>query len=168
VLINHQIETRYDRGQSTLEMSLLLFPFLFLVLAVVEFGWFYLHQHTLQYATREGMRLGLVGTQLQGEKETVLTREESIIHTIKQQASGVIDPQRMHVWIFQVTNTYEDPEGWENQSPVAGEPGQYMRVRVRHDHTFFTQLIAGFFAHQASFPMWAEGTYRNELFDSVS
>jgi len=113
VLINHQIETRYDRGQSTLEMSLLLFPFLFLVLAVVEFGWFYLHQHTLQYATREGMRLGLVGTQLQGEKETVLTREESIIHTIKQQASGVIDPQRMHVWMFRVPPTYADPEGWE-------------------------------------------------------
>ena len=74
----------------------------------------------------------------------------------------------LQVWIFQVTSPYDDPDGWENQAPVAGEPGQYMRVKVRHDHRFVTELIAGFFPDKSTFPMWAEGTYRNELFDPVS
>lgn len=159
---------RSHRGQSTIEMALLLLPFLLLVLGVVEFGWYFLHQHTLQYATREGMRLALVGEQLRGQNGDPLTREASIIQTVKDHAGEVMDPNHVNVWIFQVTSNYEDPDGWETQLPVAGEPGHYMRVRVRHDHQFVTKLIAGFFPTEASIPMWAEGTYRNELFDPVS
>lgn len=156
----------HQRGQSTIEMAVLLLPFLLLVLGVVEFGWFYLHQHTLQYATREGMRLALVGTQLPGENHNLLTREASIMHTIKEEVSRVMDPEHIQIWIYQVTSSYEDPVDWETQAPTAGEPGHYMRVKVRHDHTFVTQLIAGFFPDTTFFRMWAEGTYRNELFDN--
>lgn len=159
---------RCSRGQSTMEVTLLLLPFLLLVLAVLEFGWFFLHQHTLQYATREGMRLALVGEQLRGQNGDVLTREASIIQTVKDHASHVINPHHIQIWVFQVTSTYEDPDGWETQLPVAGEPGQYMRVKVRHDHQFLTEMIGGFFSNKAAFPMWAEGSYRNELFDPVS
>ncbi len=165
--MKRRILKKSNRGQSTIEMAMLLLPFLLLVLGVVEFGWFFLHQHTLQYATREGMRLALVGEQLQGP-HGALTREASIIETVKEHASQVMDPTHLKVWIFQVTRNYEDPDDWETQLPVAGEPGQYMRVRVRHNHQFVTELIAGFFPSKASFPMWAEGTYRNELFDHVS
>lgn len=159
---------RCNGGQSTIETALLLLPFLLLVLAVIEFGWYFLHQHTLQFATREGMRLALVGKQLKVEGENVLSREASIIETIKQHVSGVIDSNHIQVWIYQVTSDYEDPEGWENQSPLAGEPGQYMRVRVRHEHRFMTNLIAGLFQDAPSVSMWAEGTYRNELFNHAS
>lgn len=155
-------------GQSTVEMAALLLPFLLLVLGVMEFGWYFLHQHTLQYATREGMRLALVGEQLQGKNGDPLTREASIIETVKDHASQVMDPNHVQVWIFQVTSTYEDPKGWETQLPVAGEPGQYMRVKVRHDHQFLTEMVGGFFVNNTAFPMWAEGTFRNELFDHVS
>lgn len=166
--MRHLWVARCSRGQSTIEIALLLLPFLLLVLAVIEFGWYFLHQHTLQYATREGMRLALVGEQLLDQNGKTLTREASIIQTVKDHASQVMDPNHLSVWIFQVTSTYEDPDGWDTQSPIAGEPGQYMRVKVRHDHRFVTELIAGFFPDQSSFPMWAEGTYRNELFDPVS
>lgn len=157
----------HNRGQSTVEMSILLLPFLLLVLGVVEFGWYFLHQHTLQFATREGMRLALVGEQLLDENGKVLTREASIIQTVKDQAAEVLDAEQLHVWVYPVTSTYEDPKGWETQLPVAGESGQYMRVRVRHDHRLLTPLIGGFFPDRSSFSMWAEGTYRNEMFDHV-
>jgi TadE-like protein len=166
--MGQQLNARSHRGQTTIEMALLLLPILLLVLAVMEFGWFFLHQHTLQYATREGMRLALVGEQLQDQQGKSLTREDSIIQTIKDHASGVMNADHIQVWVFQVTSSYQDPNGWETQAAVAGEPGQYMRVKVRHEHRFVTELIAGFFPDKSSFPMWAEGTYRNELFGPVS
>ncbi|MDT7043453.1 pilus assembly protein [Candidatus Nitronereus thalassa] len=166
--MGRQGNSRFDGGQSTIEMALLLLPFLLMVLAVIEFGWYFLHQHTLQFATREGMRLALVGEQLQDSQGKLLTREASIIQTVKDYASGVMEGEHLQVWIFQVTSTYDDPHGWETQAPVAGEPGQYMRVKVRHEHRFVTELIAGFFPNKSTFPMWAEGTFRNELFDPVS
>ena len=43
--------------------------FLLAAMSVTEFGWYYLHQHVLQYATREGMRVGLLGVTLEDEKQ---------------------------------------------------------------------------------------------------
>ena len=45
------------KGNTIVETSLLILPFIILILGVMEFGWFYFHQHTMQFATREGMRL---------------------------------------------------------------------------------------------------------------
>ena len=47
-----------QRGNIIVEMSLLLLPFILIIMGVMEFGWYFLHQHTLQYATREGIRAG--------------------------------------------------------------------------------------------------------------
>ncbi len=55
---------------------------------------------------------------------------------------------------------YVDPTGWETQQD-AGDPGEYMRVRSRYNHTFFTPLIGGFFSG-GGIVIQAEGTYRNE------
>ena len=35
--------------------------FIILFIGIIEFGWYFFVQHTMQYATREGMRLALVG-----------------------------------------------------------------------------------------------------------
>ena len=34
------------KGHSTVEMSLLMLPFILLILAVMEFGMYYFHQHS--------------------------------------------------------------------------------------------------------------------------
>ncbi len=44
-----------------MEFALTLPIFIILVIGIIEFGWYFFVQHTLQYATREGMRLALVG-----------------------------------------------------------------------------------------------------------
>jgi len=152
------------QGHATLEMALVLLPFFLMVMGVVEFGWYFLHQHTLQFATREGMRLALVGSRVQDDQGDLMTREASIISTIKEQASWVMNPEKVNVWIFQVGSTYEDPEDWQSLLPIAGDPAEYMRVKVRYDYDTLTPLIGAFVSAENPFTMWAEATYRNELF----
>lgn len=148
------------------EMGFLLLPFLLLIMAVVEFGWFYLHEHTLQYATREGMRLALVGGILTDGQGQPLSREDSIIQTIQQSAAWIMDIPQSNIHIFTVGNNYDNPEGWETAAPNAGNPADYMRVVVDYEHTFLTPLISHLFSDDGTFLMRAQGTYRNELFQT--
>ncbi len=153
------------RGHSTLEFALVLPMFLLAAMAVVEFGWFYLHQHTLQYATREGMRVGLLGVTLTDENDNPLSREDSIAKAIQDQTFAVmtIDPQK--IWTFPVGSDYSDPSSWDTDPASAGGSGAYMRVRVNYTHQFLNPFIAGFFADgDTGIILAAEGTYRNEDF----
>jgi len=154
---------RKDRGNSVVEFALTLPIFIILVIGIIEFGWYFFVQHTLQYATREGMRLALVGRTL-NVGGTPLSREASIIKTIQDNATLAIKPSTaVQVSIYPVDNAgFIDPTGWETRQE-AGDPGQYMRVRSRYNHRFFTPLIGGFFSGGA-IVIQAEGTYRNEVF----
>ncbi|MCA9470473.1 MAG: pilus assembly protein [Nitrospirales bacterium] len=152
-------------GHTALEFSLMLPLFLFAAMAVTEFGWFYLHQHVLQYATREGMRVGLLGVTLEDESNNPLTREKSIVKAINDQTFSVmkIDPSK--IWIFPVGSDYSDPTSWDTNPVNAGAGGAYMRVRVQYEHQFLTPFLDTFFSHSGSgIILAAEGTYRNEDF----
>jgi hypothetical protein len=155
---------RWKRGSSAVEFALALPVFILLVIGIIEFGWYFFVQHTLQYATREGMRLALVGRQLTDPQGNVMTREASIIKTIRDQASLAVDPGALMISIYKVDpgNNYANPPGWQSQQ-AAGDEGDYMRVRVYYEHVIFTPLI-GKFVNNGYFLVAAEGTYRNELF----
>jgi hypothetical protein len=92
-----------------------------------------------------------------------MTREASIIQTIKEQASLAVKPETLLISIYPVKTDFSDPTGWELQQD-AGDPGDYMRVRTRYNHKVFTPLIPSIF-NVGQFWIVAEGTYRNELFD---
>ena len=154
---------RKDKGNTAVELALTLPIFIILVIGIIEFGWYFFVQHTLQYATREGMRLALVGRTLTVGGAT-LSREASIIKTIQDNVSIAVKPSLVSISIYPVTSTYTDPTGWQNQQD-AGDPGEYMRVRSQYTHHFFTPLIGNFFGSSKSIVIQAEGTYRNELFD---
>lgn len=146
---------RMERGGTMVEFALTLPVFIILVVGIIEFGWCFFVQHTLQYATREGMRLALVGRTLTG-----MTPEASIIYTIRQEASLAVNPDSVLISIYPVGNNFSDPTNWQN-TQNAGGSGQYMRVRSRVIHTFFTPLIGAFFTG-GQMTIQAEGTYRNE------
>lgn len=148
-------DDRMERGGTMVEFALTLPVFIILVVGIIEFGWCFFVQHTLQYATREGMRLALVGRTLSG-----MTPEASIIYTIRQEASLAVNPDSVLVSIYPVGNNFSDPANWQN-TQNAGGTGQYMRVRSRVIHTFFTPLIGAFFPG-GQMTIQAEGTYRNE------
>lgn len=161
-------QLKNQRGNTIVEVSLLLLPFLILIMGVMEFGWYFLHQHTLQYATREGMRLALVGGTLLDEQGNPLTREDSIIEQIREKAQVVMNPNDVQIWIFKVGSNYESPSAWEDLAPNAGNPADYMRISTRYDHHFLVPLIGNLFPNnQEAITLEAEATYRNELFEEV-
>jgi len=156
-----------QRGSSTVEMGLLLLPFFLLFMSVMEMGWYFFHQHTIQYATREGMRLALVGNTLLDPEGNPLSREDSIITTIKDKSQAAMDPEDLQIWIFKIGSNYESPIGWENLAPNAGNPADYMRIKVHYDHKFLIPLIGDFFPGEGDdITLGAEATYRNELFQT--
>jgi hypothetical protein len=151
-----------NQGATVVEFAMVLPLFLLLLFGIIEFGRYFFVQHTLQFATREGTRLALVGGTLAGPDGNPLSRTASIIKEIKDNASLAVNPAEISISIFPITASYSDPVGWDGQQN-AGVPGAYMRVRTRHTYRFFTPLIGNFFIGGAS-TIQAEATYRNELF----
>jgi len=154
-------------GHTTIELAMLILPFLLMLFGVMEMGWYFFHQHTLQYATREGMRLALVGNTLLDPQGNPMSREDSIIQTIKEKAQVAMDPNDLQIFIFKVGSNYEAPINWEELAPNAGNPADYMRIRVQYDHSFLIPLIGNFFPDNNLITLGAEATYRNELFETV-
>jgi hypothetical protein len=153
-----------NKGTTLVEFALVVPLFILLSFGIIDFGWYFFVEHTLQYATREGMRLALVGRKLTDESGNPMSREASIIKTIKDNASLAVDPSNLSIYIFPIGNDYSDPENWANLDPNAGGPGSYMRVKTRYSYNFLTPLIGAFFTGGNTL-VEAQGTYRNELFD---
>ena len=151
--------TRNKKGTTIVEFALVLPLFLLLILGIFDFGRYFFVDHTLQFATREGMRLALVGGKLNG-----MDRTASIIQKIKDNASLAVDPSKLSIYIYPVAPGYGDPTGWETSTANAGDPGSYMRVKTRYTCEFITPLIGAFFTG-GKILVEAQGTYRNELFD---
>jgi len=151
------------RGTAAAEFAMVLPLFVMLILGIVDFGFYFFIQHTLQFATREGTRLALTGQQLTDGKGSFLSREASIVNTIKGYASVAVEPDKLNINIFQVGSDYSDPTDW-NKQVNAGSPGAYMRVRTTYTYEFLTPVIGVFFG--GNILVQAESTYRNELFDT--
>lgn len=150
------------RGAAAVEFALVLPIFVLLLMGIIDFGRYFFVQHTVQYATREGTRLGLVGGTLAGDDGTPLDRTASIIREIRDNAGIAINPAELMISIFPITG-YTDPTGWEGMQN-AGGPGDFMRVRTRYAYHFLTPFIGDFFSNGTNI-IAAEATYRNELFD---
>ncbi len=150
-----------SRGATAVEFALVFPIFALLIFAIIDFGWYFFVQHTIQYATREGTRLALVGGQLQDAKGNNMTREASIIKTIQDNAALAVNPGALQINIYPVGPGYTDPVNWQ-KTVNAGQGGDYMRVQTQYTYNFFTPLIGNFFPSGAT--VRAEALYRNELF----
>jgi Flp pilus assembly protein TadG len=150
------------RGAAAVEFAMVLLLFVVLLFGIIDFGRYFFVQHTMQFATREGTRLALVGGSLPDANGNPMTRVASIVKAIEDNARLAISPSEISISIFPITAAYSDPSGWQGQQN-AGGPGDYMRVRTRHTYRWSTPLIGNFFTGAAS-TIQAEATYRNELF----
>jgi Flp pilus assembly protein TadG len=151
-------------ASSVVEFALILPLFLLLIFGVIDFGYYFFVQQTLQFATREGVRLALTGRTL-----PTFNREASIIVCIMEKASvASLDPARLHVYIYPVTADFKNPPDWSTMEcgsagPDVGGPGDYMRVKTTYAYKFLTPFIGPFFPGGEK-TMEAQATYRNELF----
>jgi hypothetical protein len=139
-------------------------PILLVVMfAIADFGIYFFVQHTVQWGTREGVRLALVGGTVNDADGNAMDRKASIIATIKRKVAVAMDPADLQISIYPVESGYSDPEDWRGIQD-AGGPGQYMRVRTRYEYPFITPLVTAL-VPEGTLLVQAEATYRNELFD---
>ena len=150
-----------ESGVAAVEIGATMLVFMMALFAVVEFGWYSLHQNTLTAAVRDGIRLGAIGATLNDGDGNGMSREDSIKKAIKDSASTVMDIDTAKIEVFPVDANWADPD--DPAVANAGGAGAFMRVRVMYDHEFFTPLIGGFFGG-GTFQQASEGTYRNENF----
>ena len=148
---------RNEKGTAAVEVGLTILPFMLAFFGVLEMGMFYFHQHTLQFAAREGIRVGLLGTKLDDGGGNELSREDSIIKAITDNSNAFLTIVPAHIKINPVTDLPGAPAN-------AGTAGELMKVEVDYTHEFVTPLIGGFFGAANNFVLHAEGTYRNEDF----
>jgi hypothetical protein len=160
---------RGNAGATAVEFALLLPLFALLLCGIIDFGRYFFIQHTLQFATREGARLGLVGGILEGSQgsDNAEKRKNSIIGMIQEKASPAVSLSQDSICIFGVTGPdYASPGDCTGQQD-AGLPGEYMRVQTRYTFGFLTPLVGNFFSEngvKGTKTIRAEATYRNELF----
>jgi Flp pilus assembly protein TadG len=149
-------------GSTAIEFALVLPVFALFLFGIIDFGRYFFVQHTIQFATREGTRLALVGGTLSDSGGNPLDRTASIIQKIQDKVSVAVAPAAVAISIFPITAGYSDPTGWQGQQN-AGAPGDYMRVRTTYTYVFLTPFIGVFFTAGVKI-IQAEATYRNELF----
>ena len=106
------------------------------------------------------MRLALVGEILNDENGDPQTREASIKQVIQEKGEiGLMDIEETKIVMWRL-----DEDNNLILAPNAGNPADYMRIKVEYDHTFLNPLIAQFFPDTDSVSLKAEATYRNEDF----
>ena len=91
------------RGATLVEFAMVLPVFVLLLFGIIEFGRYFFVQHTLQFATREGTRLALVGGTLADANGNPLSRTASIIKQIRDNASLAVNPAEISISIFPIT-----------------------------------------------------------------
>jgi len=157
------LKVKDSEGATIVEFALVAPVFALLLCAIMEFGYYFFVQHTLQFATREGTRLALVGGTLNDPGGNPMTRQASIDQTIRKNAALAVNPDALQINIFPVDSvTYGNPANWQTTTdPGAG--GQYMRVVVQYTFTFWTPLVGRFFPSGQSVII-AQALYRNEGF----
>jgi Flp pilus assembly protein TadG len=153
---------RGNRGVTIMEFALVLPMLLILIVSIMDFGVYFFVQHTLQFATREGVRLALVGRTLTDQSGNQLNREASIIKMIDDCASIAVNPTQLQISIYPVNPDYTDPADWST-TVNAGSPGSYMRVKTRYYYKFITPLV-GALVPNGKILVQSQATYRNEFF----
>lgn len=153
---------RGSGGVTIMEFAVVLPLLLILIFSIVDFGIYSFIQHTLQFATREGVRLALVGRTLTDAQGNPMTREASIIKMIDDCAQVAVDPSKVTISIYPVNPDYSDPADWST-TQNAGGPGNYMRVKTRYYYKFVTPLIGALFSN-GEILVQSQATYKNENF----
>lgn len=152
-----------QRGVTIVEFALVLPLLVIMMFMIVDFGIYFFAQHTIQFATREGARLALVGRTITDAGGQPLSREASVVKQIQDCAKIVIPASKLQISLYPIDPDLSDPTGWQTTQD-AGLPGSYMRVRARYDYKFITPFL-GAMVNDGKLPVTAQATYRNEFFN---
>ena len=112
---------RREDGQSMVEFALILPIFLLILCGIIDFGWLFYNQLSLNNACREGARYAVVHTADDADTGAITAHIENLSSTVISN-DGV-----------RITVTYTTPN-----DPTAGD----IRVDMEADISFFTPVLS--------------------------
>lgn len=122
-----------SKGASVVEFALVVLIFFIFIFGIIDFGWYFFCQHSIELATREGARIGVV----RGD-------DTSIKERIRDRASIAVDPNNLNISILASTS---DPDT--------------RHIVTQYTHQFFSPLIGILFSDGSTI-IQTEATYRIE------
>lgn len=117
-LLRSRLRTRRERsrGQSLVEFSVLVPAFMLLLFGMLEFGFVFTHNLTLEYATREGARTGAALADGGGNASVCATIDAQIIAAVERVLTSPGSPiDESHVTAIKI---------WKSTAATAGNPGE--------------------------------------------
>lgn len=112
---------REEDGQSMVEFALILPIFLLILCGIIDFGWLFYNQLSLNNACREGARYAVVHTAENADTQAIITHIENTTTTVF--ANDGVD----------ITVTYSAPS-----DPTSGD----ITVSLEADISFFTPVLS--------------------------
>lgn len=110
-----------EDGQAMVEFALILPIFLLILCGIIDFGWLFYNQLSLNNACREGARYAVVHTAENADTQSIINHIESITTTVF--ANDGID----------ITVEYTSPS-----DPTSGD----IKVSMQADISFFTPVLS--------------------------
>lgn len=110
-----------EDGQAMVEFALILPIFLLILCGIIDFGWLFYNQLSLNNSCREGARYAVVHTDENADTQSIINHIENISSTVF--ANDGVD----------ITVTYSSPS-----DPTAGD----VTVSMQADISFFTPVLS--------------------------
>ncbi len=114
-------KSRREDGQATVEFALILPVFLLILCGIIDFGWLFYNQLSLNNACREGARYAVVNTAENADTQAIINHIENTTTTVF--ANDGID----------ITVEYSAPN-----DPTSGD----VTVSLEADISFFTPVLS--------------------------
>ena len=112
---------RREDGQAMVEFALILPIFLLILCGIIDFGWLFYNQLSLNNACREGARYAVVHTAENADTQSIINHIENMSTTVF--ANDAVD----------ITVEYTSPA-----DPTSGD----VKVSIQADISFFTPVLS--------------------------
>lgn len=158
-----KINTRRQKGQTTVEFAFVAILLLGLLFAIVDLATLFYVNLTMQHAVREGTRYAITG-----RSDLGADRRSALIEKIKEQSMGLYDknlhtPRDPSISVIRPTGiTFSNYSG----TPTTGDPGksdETIVVSLTYTWPLMTPLMKPFFQGGA-YTFTVKTTMKNEPF----
>ena len=151
------------KGQTLVEFAIVVPIFFLLVFAVVDLGYMFYVNLTMQSAVRQGTRYGVTGQSNLGSD-----RRSALIQMIKDKSNGLYDknvhvPKDPGINVIDPSQTTFDNYTGTPVSENPGQPNQVIIVSLTYTWPLLTPVLKPFFP-DGSYTFTVKSTMKNENF----
>jgi len=151
-----------NTGQAVVEFSLVAILFFFMLLSIVDMGYMFYVNFTMQHAVREGTRYAITGQSNLGTD-----RRSALIQKIKNSSNGLYDknlhsPKNPTIKVISPSNvTFSNYTSGTVQNGDPGKPDDVIVVSLTYTCPLITPVLKPFF-NGGQYTFTVKSTMKNE------